>query len=75
MPRWMRALPLRYTPASDSLRDSPFMMALPFVGLFVAVLLAWGGRRIASLLVWGGSMLLTLILFRLHATDVLPLVF
>jgi hypothetical protein len=51
------------------------MMALPFIGLFVAVVLAWRGRRIASLLVWGGSMVLTLILLRLHATDALPLDF
>jgi hypothetical protein len=51
------------------------MMALPFVTLFAAVLCAFAGRRGAAIALWAVALALTLALFRLHATDILPLDF
>jgi Family of unknown function (DUF5993) len=47
------------------------MMALPFVTLFAAALCAFRGHRGAAIALWA----VALALFRLHATDILPLDF
>jgi uncharacterized membrane protein len=46
------------------------MMSIPFF-LAVALAAAWSGYREASLASWAASLLTLLVLFRLHATDVL----
>ena len=51
------------------------MMVLPFVALAVAFCLAWAGRRSAAIALWALSVGLMLLLFRIHATDTLPLAF
>jgi hypothetical protein len=51
------------------------MMSLPFFLVVVALLAAWSGFRAVSLGLWVAGLLALLVLFRLHATDVLNLAF
>jgi hypothetical protein len=51
------------------------MMALPFVGCLAAIGAAWAGHRAAALWLWAANLVLLLVLFRMHATDVLKLDF
>ena len=65
----------RIGPAEPPRTETGSMMALPFVTLFAAVLCAFAGRRGAAIALWAVALALTLALFRLHATDILPLDF
>lgn len=51
------------------------MMALPFLTLFGALIAACLGRRSWSMALWALTLVLLMTLFRLHATDSLPLQF
>ena len=50
------------------------MMSIPFFLIVAALAAAWYGRRRASLAFWAAGLLALLLLFRLHATEVLNLV-
>jgi hypothetical protein len=50
------------------------MMSIPFFLIVAALAAAWYGHRYASLALWAAGLLALLLLFRLHATDVLDLV-
>jgi Family of unknown function (DUF5993) len=50
------------------------MMSIPFFLIVAALGAAWYGHRAAALAFWAASLLALLLLFRLHATDVLDLV-
>ena len=49
------------------------MMSIPFFLVFVALAAAWTGHRAASLAWWAAGILTLLVLFGLHATDVLSI--
>ena len=51
------------------------MMVLPFLGFAAGTGAALLGRRLVALVAWGLSLAMLLLLFRLHATDSLPLEF
>jgi Family of unknown function (DUF5993) len=50
------------------------MMSIPFFLIVAALAAAWYGHRHASLAFWTAGLLALLLLYRLHATDVLDLV-
>jgi hypothetical protein len=47
------------------------MMSIPFFLVAAALAAAWSGHRQASVALWALSLLTLLVLYRLHATDVL----
>jgi Family of unknown function (DUF5993) len=47
------------------------MMSIPFFLIFAALAAAWSGHRQVSIALWATSLLILLVLYRLHATDVL----
>ena len=49
-------------------------MSIPFFLVVAALAAAWFGYRQAALAFWAAGLLALLLLFRLHATDVLNLV-
>lgn len=49
------------------------MMSLPFLGVVIAFVLAAARARAAAVIVLLASVVVTLVLFRLHATDVLTI--
>jgi Family of unknown function (DUF5993) len=49
------------------------MMSIPFFLIAAALATVWSGHRQASLALWAAGLLSLLVLFRLHATDVLGL--
>lgn len=50
------------------------MMALPFLLLFLALLLAWRGQRGPSLGLWGLALVVLLVLFKEHATSTIGII-
>ncbi len=51
------------------------MMSVPFFGCALAMLAVWAGRRWIAVGLWAISLIALAVLFRLHATDTLPLDF
>jgi hypothetical protein len=51
------------------------MMALPFLAFTIALICALVRLRVVALVIWGVTLVFSLVLFKLHATDVLPLDF
>jgi hypothetical protein len=51
------------------------MMSVPFFGCALAMLAVWAGRRWIAVALWALSLIALGVLFRLHATDTLPLAF
>lgn len=51
------------------------MMSVPFFGCTLAILAVWAGRRWIAVALWALSLIALGVLFRLHATDTLPLAF
>ena len=49
------------------------MMILPFAALATALWLASREHRVAAMWTWAGAIVLMLVLFRLHANEVLAL--
>jgi hypothetical protein len=47
------------------------MMSIPFFLIVAALAAAWSGHRRVSVALWALSLLTLLVLYRLHATDVL----
>jgi hypothetical protein len=49
------------------------MMSIPFFCVAAALATAWSGRRLTSMALWGAAVAALVLLYRLHATDVLGL--
>jgi hypothetical protein len=49
------------------------MMSLPFFAQGLAALCILTGRRNAAIGFWAASIIIMLVLFKLHATDTLPI--